>query len=486
MKRTLLVLLSIASTVASADPPPPAATPPADASTPPQPIALDGSGSGATAPPATPGPARPAPAPAVTGESPPATPRLPPAAPVPAPVTPPPSPAPTPAGYRDGFFFIRSPDGGSQLRIGGYTQFDGRFFVDESGAPPGQFVFRRIRPELRGTVFQHYDFRLLTDFAGGKLVVEDAYVDVHYSDLLELRAGKFKVPFGLEILQSTPAVTFIERGLPSLLAPNRDLGVELFGDLGRGIFAYQVGLFDGVPNGQSGDGDTDDHKDLAARVFVRPLAHGAALVRQLGVGAAVTYGYEDGTLAAPELAGYKTQGQTTFFQYKTGTSLANETVAAGQRWRATAQGYWYAGPVGVLAEYVRSSQDVALGSKRARVVTDAWQALAQWVVTGDPASYGGVVPRHPFDPRRGTWGAFDVAARYGELGLVDSRAFDAGVADPTKAARRVSSAGAGVDWYANASFRVVLDLEHSWFEGGAKTGDRPPETSFIGRLQLVF
>ena len=373
-----------------------------------------------------------------------------------------------------------------QLHLGGYTQLDGRFFVDDPSAPPGQFLLRRIRPELRGTAYDHYDFRLLVDLAGGKLVVEDAFVDVRYSELVELRAGKLKVPFGLERLQATPAVTFIELGLPSQLVPDRDLGVALFGTLGRGIAEYQLGLFDGVPDGGQVDGDTDDHKELAARVFVRPFAHDGWAVRQLGAGAAATYGYKDGTLAAPQLPAYKTQGQTTFFQYLAGTARAKEAIADGRQWRATAQGYWYIGPVGLLGEYVRSSQHVALGTSHAVVVSEAWQGVAQWVVTGDPASYDGVAPRHPFDPRRGMWGAFDVAARFGEINLVDDRAFDAGLADPAKAARRACSAGAGADWYANTSIRLVLDVERTWFDGGAKGGDRPTETSIIGRLQLAF
>src|SRR6185503_5005735 len=112
--------------------------------------------------------------------------------------------------------------------------------------------------ELRGTAYDHFYFRLLVDLAGGKLVVEDAFVDVRYSELVQLRAGKLKVPFGLERQQPTPAVTFIELGLPSLLVPDRDLGVALFGTLGRGIAEYQLGLFDGVPDGGQVDGDTDD------------------------------------------------------------------------------------------------------------------------------------------------------------------------------------------------------------------------------------
>src|ERR1700690_2407379 len=73
---------------------------------------------------------------------------------------------PQTAGWKDGFF-VQSADRTSKLEIGGFTQFDGRFFVADAQAPGvDQFGFRSIRPDLQGTVLEHYDFRVLPDFAG--------------------------------------------------------------------------------------------------------------------------------------------------------------------------------------------------------------------------------------------------------------------------------------------------------------------------------
>ena len=386
--------------------------------------------------------------------------------------------SPKTAGWKDGFF-IRTVDDSAKLRIGGIMQFDGRFFVDDTQDPHiNQFAFRSIRPDLQGTVLDHYEFRLLPDFAGGKIVVQDAYADVHYGDAVKFRVGKFKVPFGLERLQNEIATTFTERGLPTQLAPNRDLGVQVFGDIG--LLTYQLGVFNGVADGGSGDGDVSNGKDVAARVFVKPVAG-------LGLGVAGTFGDKTGTVAQPDTPQWKTSGQTTIFQYKTGgTSLMDTVIADGRHWRGTAQGYYYAGPIGLLAEYVRSGQHVSLQSTHELVVADAWQVLGQWVVTGDDATYNSVTPRHPFDPEKGHWGAVDVVARVGELRLTDGVAFDTGLADPTKYAFRAWSAGGGTDWFVNKVFRVVLDVERTWYTLGAKDGNRPPETSIIGRAQTVF
>jgi phosphate-selective porin OprO/OprP len=376
------------------------------------------------------------------------------------------------------------PDGhanaaGSQLVIGGISQFDARYFTDADPAHVDQFAFRTLRLDLRGTVLDHYDVRFMPDFAGGKLVVQDAYVAVHYCDEIVVRFGKFKVPFGLERLQNEISTTFTERGLPTQLAPNRDLGVEVFGELAGGVLSYQLGIFNGVADGGSSDGDATSDKEAAARVFVRPFATGSVIVKHLGFGAAATFGDKAANLAQPDTPVWKTAGQTTIFQYRAGTTLADTVVADGRHWRATAQGYYYAGPIGVLAEYVRSTQHVVLNGTHERVTADSWQALAQYVITGEDATYNSVTPAHPFDPAKGTVGAFDVAARVGEIRATDGEVF-AGFADPARSARRAWSSGIGVDWFANRSFRAVLDAERTWLT------NRAHETVVTGRVQLVF
>lgn len=371
-------------------------------------------------------------------------------------------------------FYLRSQTGDSVLRIGGYMQLDARYFHDASAPSQiDQLVFRSIRPELAGTLDGHYDFRLLPDFAGGKLVVQEAYVDVHYLDALEVRFGKAKVPFGLERLQPEVATTFTERGLPTLLTPNRDIGVQVFGKLGGGELAYQLAIVDGVADNASSDGDTSDHKELVAHVLFTAIRGGPA------VGAGATCGIEHGTMAQTDLGSWTTAGQTTFFAYRTGTSLADTAIADGLHWRATAHASWFTGPLGVMTEYVRSQQHVSLGPARGIVAAEAWQVVGQVVLAGGRSTFQGVVPS-------GRHGAFDLAARAGEIRMTDASAFAHGFADPTRSVRAAWSAGIGAGWLPDRSLRFMLDLDHTSFRGGARTGDRPSETTLIGRVQTVF
>lgn len=89
-----------------------------------------------------------------------------------------------------------------------------------------------------------------------------------------MKVGKFKTPVGLEVLVSDPATPFIERSMLSNLLPNRDLGVQLGGDLMGGRLNYALGIFNGVADGaNSTNTDFDEDKDVAARVMVRPFKH---------------------------------------------------------------------------------------------------------------------------------------------------------------------------------------------------------------------
>lgn len=366
---------------------------------------------------------------------------------------------------------------GFKLRIGAILQYDGRFFVAEDGdTHVDTFAFRSTRLDLGGTVFDHWDFKFVPDFAGSKIVVQDAYLDAHFSEVFKLRLGKFKVPFGLERLQDERNTQFTERGLPTQISPNRDLGVQVFGDLSGGLVSYQAGIFNGVADGGSGDGDASDDKDFAGRVFVRPVPG-----HEIGFGGAATAGEQHGHVTTnTDVGSFKTAGQTTFLQF------APNVVANGLHWRVTGQAYLYEGPLQLFTEYVRTQQHIINGTTTEIAQLEAWQVLASYVITGENASYKSVTPAHPFDPSKGTWGAFDVAARVGELRVVDDTTLNQGFADPTKSARRAWSAGVGLDWYANRTIRFYLDLDRTWYTRGAMMGDRPDETSIIGRAQAAF
>ena len=380
-------------------------------------------------------------------------------------------------------FGLKSKDGDFEYKLKGYIQADSRAFADADRVNlTDQFLLRRIRPIFEGTVYKYVGFRFMPDFGGGTTTIQDAYIDFKYWKAASLRFGKFKEPFGLERLQSGAALTFIERGLPTNLVPNRDVGVMLFGELFTGRLEYQVGAFNGVADGSLSDGDNADDKDITARIFTKPFKEtDKDWINGLGFGVAGSYGNAHGTSSSSQLGSYKSQGQNTFYSYASGV------FADGSRIRLSPQTYYSWGPFGLLGEYVFSSQTTRLGGVASDLLTKSWQIAPSYVLTGEAATYTGVAPRHSFDPANGTWGAFEIATRFGQL-IAEDDAFNKGMVNPLTSANKATSWGLGLNWYLNKSLKFQVNFDQTYFDGGQQslTKDREVENALLTRTQAAF
>ncbi|HEY2775222.1 MAG TPA: porin [Candidatus Binatia bacterium] len=392
------------------------------------------------------------------------------------------------AGYKDGFF-LATEDGRYKLNVDGYVQADSRWSVDNGDDPSvDQFSIRRARLDIRGTLADRFDFRFQPDFAGSQVVLQDAYLDGRFAPWAVTRLGKFKTPFGLEQLQADSNRVFLESSLVDNLTPNRDVGAQLYGDFQHGAFTYQLAVLNGVPDGTSGDTDFNDAVDVAARVFALPLRNTTVVpLRGLGLGVAATAGREQGTASSPQLPSFRTSSRNTYFKYSADSpsTSAATTVANGDHWRVMPQGYYYYGPFGSMFEYGVSNQELLKGATKGDTQNTAWQLRAQWLLTGEAATYDVLVPSHDFNFGHGGWGAWEVALRYAEL-HVDGDTFTKGFADPTKSVSQIDSITAGLNWYLNRNIKLMFDYEHSTFDKGSKTGDRDPEDVFLTRAQFWF
>jgi len=410
-----------------------------------------------------------------------------------------------------GGFSFQSADGANQIRFHGEFDFDGRFYNDEL-TPDGSrstWLLRRARPILEGTFANIFDFRFNPDFAGGKTVIQDAFVAARFNPLFVVTAGKFKEPFGLERLQLSPNNRFIELGLPSDLVPNRDLGLQVSGTyvFPTGTLTYQVGYFNGVADGTSTDVnstpdiDNNDKKDWVARLFVQPFLRTDSVFRYLGAGVAVSYSNQVGSAANTLLTSYKTETQRNFFSYDAATTAAAATIANGERLRISPQAYYYYKRFGLLTEYVSESQDVSRTfgtganalTRRARLKPDSWQVGTTFLMTDDDATFGTIVPKRPFALDQPGWGALEFAARVSQLKL-DSATFftPAGTAvdwfaDPSAQAREATAWTLGFNWYLTQNVAWYLNYTRTNFDGGAPDGkDRADESAVFTRFQVAF
>jgi phosphate-selective porin OprO/OprP len=439
--------------------------------------------------------------------------------------------------------------GDFELKIKALVQFDGRTFLDDfnpantTTTPTTNrnglysndtWTFRRIRPTFEGTFGKYVGFRLTPEFAGtgagdvaGNNSIVDAYVDLRLDPAYTIRAGKVKGPVALERIQSGGSLTFVERGFPTELAPNRDLGVQLQGELFSSTVNYTVGYYNGTADGRDVvANDADNRKEVGARLFFEPFKNDPGLFQGLGFGVGSSFGSKDqgefnASNANSFLPRYRTPGQVQFFAYSTAAVAATTTTAGstgvyadGDHTRISPQLYYYRNSFGLLSEYISSEQELSQGFIPAatpvttiptatltrKLKNEAWQVGVSYVLTGEDASFRGVTkPGQPFTIGGPGWGAFEVAVRYGEL-KIDHDAFDAitdgGVtfarfANPVTQAREARSWTVGVNWYLTSNFKFALNYGEVTFDGGGggtatAPEDREDEKTVFGRFQLSF
>ncbi len=111
--------------------------------------------------------------------------------------------------------------------------------------------------------------------------------------------------------------------------------------------------------------------------------------------------------------------------------------------------------------------------------------VGSYVLTGEKASYSGVIPRSNFDPRNGTWGAFEFVGRYHVLNL-DEGIFSGFAANGTSI-QGAQGYTIGLNWYLNRNLLFKINYDQLFFSGGATKGfDRERENIIATRLQLAF
>ena len=346
------------------------------------------------------------------------------------------------------------------------------------------------------------------EFAGTVQIL-DAYVDIHPWEWLRLRAGKMKAPVGLERLQANADRAFLEQSLISNLSSQRDVGVQLWGDVAGGIVQYVVGIFNGAPDTTTADTDIDHAKDVQGRLFFQPFrAESLQTFGNLGIGVSAATGNRKGRLptavsglpipsvpAQTGLSQFKTTGQNTFFQYlapATDTTGAQTVFTHERASRINPQLYYYYRSIGLLAEYLWLKQGVQKGTS----ITELTQQSAAGTLSysiGGTEGYDGATPEHGFDPGQGHLGALQRRCATAGWGCDDATF-------PTYANPVAGALGAGlrgaITWIPRRSAHFAVHFEETRFKGGAGTAamgmnpavitDRPTEYVIIGRAQVNF
>jgi len=191
--------------------------------------------------------------------------------------------------------FVTFKSGDNALTLGAWGQFRATFddreefsqdvdpassgFGKEDGTSAA-FSIPRLRLYVQGTVYKpwmRYRFEIevanlktdaITNVNNGRIT--DGYFEFAKSPYATVRAGQYKVPFGMQQLVSDWRQQFVDRSIADAkFAPARDVGVMVGGQFLEGKkVGYQVGLFNG--GGQNNPQD-DEAFMYAARVWFDPF-----------------------------------------------------------------------------------------------------------------------------------------------------------------------------------------------------------------------
>jgi len=154
------------------------------------------------------------------------------------------------------------------LKLTGYTQ---ALSTTQSVGVDG-LIIRRARFSLAGDVLKNVKIKVQIDLLKNPVLL-DAQIDWTLAKAAVVRFGQFKIPFSLESTTSDADLDMIDRSqVVNKIAPGwdigangRDMGVVLTGQ--APVFEYAVGAFNGAGINKA---DTNDHKDLSARLVARP------------------------------------------------------------------------------------------------------------------------------------------------------------------------------------------------------------------------
>ena len=386
------------------------------------------------------------------------------------------------------------------IELKGRAQFDWRRYDPELNEET--FDVRTLRFGLQGELTRHFNWeveREVDNFVDAEGVEKwqlgdwkDVYIDWNTFDAFRVRAGRFKMPFGLEQTTSVSDLDFAYRALGSVkIAPGRDTGVMAYGELLEGSLLYEGGVFDDDgDNGeleaerffQEGQDLEDIGPSIAARIVVEPFRRLPVPDRLKGAELGIAFTTSNVPEGLNSLQGEEVWGYNFF----------DRVYVNGRRQRLGLQFDWSPGPTGFRGEWMQSREERIGQSNRNEDLSDfigtAWYTSATWLVTGEDKD-SDVQPRRPLF--KGGFGAVEIGVRYDQLTFESASKSGPDFTNPRSAHLTPNTDRTvtfGVNWLVNRWVKVVANALRQSFEDEARTPLSGTTSFWSGllRLQVAF
>lgn len=337
--------------------------------------------------------------------------------------------------------------------------------------------FRRAEFGVYGKIMNDWKYGVAFQFGGsgseGNGTLKEAFVSYNGFKNLSLQIGGLSIPQTLDYATSSNDITFIER------AAAANMMISLGSDDGRaGVGGtYSDGTVFGMlyymksPVGT--DATSAAEADSFAGRFAVALHPFEGSVLHLGASGTYATHVVNSQLSLGDRPGIRVDN----IKYiNTGTIKNVESAKYYGPEVAFATG-----PFRVQGEYYKYDMSRSIGGD---VSLDSWYAQASYVLTGksykyksSSASFGGIKPANPVG--QGGFGAWEIAARYGDSDLVDAGASVNGGKEKLTTV--------GLNWYPNSNIRFMLNYIHGDETAGSSAVTADGNVDIVAlRTQFAF
>jgi len=365
-----------------------------------------------------------------------------------------------------GKFEVKSADEDFSFRAGGRIQVDAATYNEDRLRHNDGTEFRRVRLFASGTLWQAWAYKLQYDFtATGVDGIQDAFIDYQGFRLWKVRFGHFKEPFSLQNMTSSKYIRFMERGMPHLFAPGRNIGASATSHGSN--WSFSSGLFGEGRDGSAGD--NDEGYAITARGTYAPLLGDNRL---LHLGASVSHritGSVDTVRFRDRPESHVTDVRlvdTGFIDTDSFSRLVGEAALV-------------IGPFALEGEYFYLDLEREINSNP-DLAFSGFYVQGSWFLTGEtlnysPAkgSFGKLSPHSVVG--KGGFGAWQLAMRFSSIDLTDE--------DITGGEQQTITFG--LNWFPAPNLRLIANYVNVLdVKGGPAAGDEPDAFQF--RAQVEF
>ncbi|MFH0733225.1 MAG: porin [bacterium] len=376
--------------------------------------------------------------------------------------------APLGSEVRNGKLVFADKDGDFLWWFDSRIQIDGAMYFENKNPLSNGTTFRRLTFAVKTILWKDWQAEVDLDFAEALLDLRDMYIKYTVPDVnLSFQVGNFKEPFGMERLNSSRLLTFLERSAMSNAFPlGRRIGFavrywEDFGQVTVGIFGHEAGT-------RIDKGTRDEGFSTNVRISAAPINK---MGQNLHIGFAGSYKVPDAVADLnPNTIEIKARTETYVFDPKLLHSGDIKDVNYFLRYGTELMGIY--GPFYFQSEF--QGMNIKRWYDKSDVNFAGGYVTAACVLTGETRYY--YVDEGEIgciEKPKSKWGALELAARYSVLNLNDKEAGIMG--------GQSNQLMLGLNYYPNSSIKLQVNYSMVNLDDNATSKGK-----FIGNDDFSF